>query len=197
MESLRYGLAAVCLIAGGTACVPSDTAPGDSRSRILVPKRDENQGAAVREGTDDPLVDATSDAIEGMTRILAVVTDDTNELLALRVLRPHEAPARVELGALRSGAVLYRMKGRDVLTLYAGDVDPRSGGVIRLHYLYEGKLIGRDVYRDFYMHVTRDGEDWVLNVETQNGLVPFTSMYLAAKRNGLGMVVGIERITVR
>src|SRR3990167_1387235 len=109
MESLRYGFVAVCLIAGGTACVPSDTTPGDARSRILVPKQDETQGA-VREGSDDPLVDATSDAIEGMTRILAVVTEDTNELLALRVLRPHEQPARVDLGALRSGAVLYKMK---------------------------------------------------------------------------------------
>ena len=192
----RISFAIFCLVLSGCVSDPSDsrsTLGGGAPYGQKTP-----DGIVAKEArTDDGLIDVTSDIEAGTTSLKAVVSEGEGDLLALRLVRPGAQPERIELGAMRSGSVLYRKSGRDVLTLFATDVDSRNGGAITLRYLNEGKLIGRDVYRNFEMRIQREGDDWKLNADGQNGLVPFTQMYLVGKKNGLGMVVGVDRILVR
>lgn len=147
------------------------------------------------EGLEKLLVEVTTDVLPGRLFGVTAATDREGHVTSFRYRESTGWKLQFATAELKTGLVLYRDRGRNVITLFSDDFDPRSGGTIRMRYLYEANLIGSDTYREFRMELQRDGDRWVMYRNTSAGRRAFTKMFLAKHENWKG-VVGIREVRV-
>lgn len=144
------------------------------------------------ENREVPILNVTSDAMTGEAQI-RVVVDNNSELVALRQYTTG-ATGYVEFNKehlTKTGAVLMRSSGRDVIKLLSPDLDTNRGGAIDMIYLTSGIT---DSYDTFKMDLVR-GTDWYIEVNDSKGRRAITKMYLKS-RKFFGKVIGIGKVEV-
>ena len=134
----------------------------------------------------------TTDAIQGEITLYGD-TDADGSLVNLNYTKPNADPTVFPIANLKDGIVLFSAQGQDVVVLQSDTFDPKSGGSVNMHYLFNG-LTGR--HHDFGIEVDRTGDSWSALVNETTGRRAFTKMYLKANKVW-GQIVGIASVTVQ
>ena len=110
----------------------------------------------------------------------------SGENLALYGLRPY---SHYSLDEVRAGVVFMRQAtfGVTVITVSGPELDAKSGGMIRLHYLTNAAFSS---YEDFFAEVAKVGKQWVVYSDADNGRHVFDQM------NVTTYLLGIKSIEI-
>ena len=135
------------------------------------------------------LADVISEPEDNRVHEFLVEVDDNFDILGL-VRKTDESIQRITLEEIIQGMVLLEKDGFDVITLTCSGCDSVHGGEITLKYLYDGLA---KKYRDFYMELLRDGDDWGLFAE--KGEIKINTLKLVS-RKFFGRLIGIKKILV-
>lgn len=117
---------------------------------------------------------------------LYIITDENGDVVKCRfdILDGNEkieASIPVSSNELRSGKVVLRKKGIDVISLKSEDFENHNGGYITLTHLKKWRLFGSNKYAKLEILLDRNGDDWELFFNGQQ----FTELYAHDHSKGI------------
>ncbi len=157
--------------------------------------------------TSQDLIKVTSNATPGFHYIFSIQSDASGNAAGMTYTTylgsQIQSNEPYSLDQLKSGIVLLRKKGYDVVTLKLdSSFDPATGGTVTLRYLENGMS---NHYKDFYMQVGKTPSGWQAYVDKDflshsqgtdpdQGMFPFTKIKMDKKTIFLVGLVGIRKI---
>ena len=133
-------------------------------------------------GSSPQLLEITSDVDAGIYKILAWLNDE-NTLNGLIHLEDGTETFRINLDELRGGFPITRRDDRDIIRIQIRDFDPKNGGKIDLHYLYNGI---DDTWRTLTLEVERMGQSWLLLADDRSGRRIVSRLFIEGRRLFIG-----------
>lgn len=140
---------------------------------------------------EEQLLHVTSDAMPGYTDI-HLELDSSANIVGMRRSTDNGDMQEFSLSQLASGAVLLNQSGYDVVKIVTENLDPHSGGVVRMVYLSNAITSS---YENYDMDLVPQGSQWSLEVNDQSGHHSISNMFLKG-RTLFGKVIGIESVSV-